>query len=188
MMSVLVQFYDPLYHCFTFQDFQLVPTLEEFSELLGISVLEQTPFTSWEKTLRPEEIAATLHLTKEEVMDNWETRSGAKGFLAKFLVDRANQFWDRLDFQAFEDILALLIYGMVLFPNSDSFVDVNAVKIFMSSNPVPTLLGYILHALYARTAQKRGTLICCAPLLARWFITHLPKICFEEQVRNGLGL
>ena len=31
MMSVLVQFYDPLYHCFTFQDFQLVPTLEEFS-------------------------------------------------------------------------------------------------------------------------------------------------------------
>ena len=45
MMSVLVQFYDPMYHCFTFQEYQLVPTLEEFSELLGISVLEQTPFT-----------------------------------------------------------------------------------------------------------------------------------------------
>ena len=44
MMSVLVQFYDPLYHCFTFQDYQLVPTLEEFSDLLGISILEQTPF------------------------------------------------------------------------------------------------------------------------------------------------
>ena len=81
MMSVLVQFYDPLYHCFTFQDFQLVPTLEEFYELLGLSVLEQTPFTGMEKPLRPEEIAAALHLTKEEVMANWETRSGAKGFL-----------------------------------------------------------------------------------------------------------
>ena len=45
MMSVLVQFYDPLYHCFTFQDYQLVPTLEEFSDLLGISILEKTPFT-----------------------------------------------------------------------------------------------------------------------------------------------
>ena len=65
MMSVLVHFYDLLYHCFTFQDYQLVPTLEEFYELLGISVLEQTPFTGWEKTLRPEEIAAALHLTKE---------------------------------------------------------------------------------------------------------------------------
>ena len=70
MMSVLVQFYDPLYHCFTFQDFQLVPTLEEFSELFGISVLEQTPFTGWEKTLKPEEIVAPLYLTKEEVMGN----------------------------------------------------------------------------------------------------------------------
>ena len=45
LMSVLTQFYDPLYQCFTFQDFQLVPTLEEFSALLGIPVLEQTPFT-----------------------------------------------------------------------------------------------------------------------------------------------
>ena len=69
-ISVLVHFYDPLYHCFTFQDYQLVPTLEEFFELLGIYVLEQTPFTGWEKTLRPEEIVAALHLTKEEVMAN----------------------------------------------------------------------------------------------------------------------
>ncbi|KAI5382491.1 hypothetical protein KIW84_070064 [Lathyrus oleraceus] len=26
LLSVLVQFYDPLYHCFTFPDYQLVPT------------------------------------------------------------------------------------------------------------------------------------------------------------------
>ena len=75
------------------------------------------------------------------------------------MVDQDNQFWDSLDFQAFEDILDLLIYGLVLFPNSDSFVDVNAVKIFMSRNPIPTLLGDILHTLYARIARKRGTLM-----------------------------
>ena len=69
-----------------------VGTLEEFSGLLGISILEQTPFTGWEKVIRPEEIASALHLTKAEVMSNWETRSGTKGFLAKFLVDWANQF------------------------------------------------------------------------------------------------
>ena len=53
MMSFLCQFFDPLYHCFTFPNYQLVPTLEEFSDLLGISILEQTPFTGWEKILRP---------------------------------------------------------------------------------------------------------------------------------------
>ena len=126
-MSVLVQFYDPLYHCFTFQDYQLVPTLEDFSELLGISVLEQTPFIGWERTPKPEEIVAALHLTKEEVMANWETISEAKGFLTKFLIDKANYFWDNLDFKAYEDILALLIYGLVLFPNPDTFVDVNEI-------------------------------------------------------------
>ena len=70
MMRVLVQFFDPLYHCFTFSDYQLVPTLEEFSDLLGISILEQTPFTGWEVPLKPEEIASALHLTKAEVMSN----------------------------------------------------------------------------------------------------------------------
>ena len=79
-----------------------------------------------------------------DVVSNWETRSGVKGFLAKFLIDQAQLFWDNLDFQAFEDILALLIYDLVLFPNPDSFIDVNVVKIFMSRNPVPTLLGDIL--------------------------------------------
>ena len=98
MMSVLCQFFDPLYHCFTFPDYQLVPTLEEFADLLGISILEQTPFTGWEKILKPEEIASALHLTKVMVMSNLETRSGTKGFLTKFLVGRANQFWDSLDF------------------------------------------------------------------------------------------
>ena len=134
MMSVLCQFFDPLHHCFTFLDYQLVPTLEEFSDLLGISILGQTPFTGLEVAHRLEDIATALHLTKAEIMSNRDIRSGVKGFLAKFLIDQAQQFWDNLDFQAFEDILALLIYGLVLFPNSDSFVDVNAVKIFVSRN------------------------------------------------------
>ena len=49
--------------------------------------------------------------------------------------NQAQLFWDDLYFQAFEDVLALLIYGLVLFPNPDSFVDVNAIKIFLSRNP-----------------------------------------------------
>ena len=66
---------------------------------------------------------------------------GVEGLLAKFLMDQAQLFWDNLHFQAFKDVLALLIYVLVLFPYPDSFLDVNAVKIFLSRNPVPTLLG-----------------------------------------------
>ena len=89
-------------------------------------------------------------------MANWETRSGVKGFLAKFLLEKAQDCWDTLDLQAFEEFLALLIYGMVLFPNPDQLIDVNAVKIFISRNLVPTLLRDVLHSFHSRTMKRRG--------------------------------
>jgi len=36
LVHTLVQFYDPVFRCFTFPDFQLVPTLEAYSSLLGL--------------------------------------------------------------------------------------------------------------------------------------------------------
>jgi hypothetical protein len=45
ILNTLVQFYDPLYHCFTFPDFQLVPTLEEYSYLVGLPIPDKVPFT-----------------------------------------------------------------------------------------------------------------------------------------------
>ena len=95
--------------------------------------------------------------------------------MGKFLIDKAQLFWEDMDFQDFEEVLALLIHGLVLFPNPDSFIDVNAIKIFLSRNPVPTLLGDILHALHTRTMKRIGVLMCCMPLLSRWFILHLTQ-------------
>ena len=63
------------------------------------------------------------------MVSNWEMRSGVKGFLAKFLIDKAQLFWDNMDIQAFEEVLAILIYGLVLLPNLDSFIDVNAIVV-----------------------------------------------------------
>ena len=88
-----------------------------------------------------------------------------------------------MDFQAFEDVLALLIYGLVLFPNSDQFIDVNAIKVFLSRNPITTLLGDILHCIHTHTMKKRGTLLCCIPLLAKWFISHLPRSTLKNEQR-----
>src|ERR1043165_10191011 len=48
MMHVLFQFFDPKHRCFTFPDYQLVPTLEEFSKLLGVPILDQIPLTGLE--------------------------------------------------------------------------------------------------------------------------------------------
>ena len=68
-----------------------------------------------------------------------------------------------------------------MFPKPDQLIDVNAVKIFMSRNPMPTLLGDILHSLHTFTIRKRGSLMCCTPLLARWFISHLPRSVLNNK-------
>ncbi|KAI5412400.1 hypothetical protein KIW84_057174 [Lathyrus oleraceus] len=181
MMRVLFQFFDPKHHCFTFPDYQLVPTLEEFSRLLGIPILDQIPFSGLEKMPKSEEVAAALHMTKSDIETSWVTRSGVRGLLAKFLINKAREFLKVMDIQAFEDVLALLIYGLVLFPNPDQFVDMNAIKIFLTHNPVPALLGDILHSLHTRTMKRQGILMCCVPLLSRWFISHLPRSVLKNE-------
>ena len=77
-----------------------------------------------------------------------------------------------------------LIYGLVLFLNPDQFIDVNAIKIYLTRNLVHVLLGDILHSLYTRIMNKRGTLMCCIHLLSRWFISHLP----QSVIKNEQGL
>ena len=102
MMSVLFQFFDPKHHCFTFSDYQLVSTTKEFSQILGISILDQLPFTGLEESPKLEFIAAALHLKRSDIVSNLESRRGVKDFLAKFLIEKAHLFWDDLDFQDFK--------------------------------------------------------------------------------------
>ncbi|KAI5445327.1 hypothetical protein KIW84_013528 [Lathyrus oleraceus] len=142
LMGTLVQFYDPLYHCFSFPYFQLLPTLEEYAYLVGIPILDQVPFSGLETTV----------------------------------------YGKAMSEDAFEAIFVLLIYGLVLFPNIDKFVDVNAVRIFSALNLVPTLLGDTYFSLHLRNAKDGGAIVCCLPLLHKWFISHLPQtLAFKEN-------
>src|SRR3954470_3777616 len=61
LLNTMIRFYDPLLHCFTYRDFQLVPTLEEFSFILGLPVLDQMPYTGEEEAPKLEDVAAALH-------------------------------------------------------------------------------------------------------------------------------
>ncbi|KEH26628.1 hypothetical protein MTR_6g466430 [Medicago truncatula] len=173
LVHTLVQFYDPSFRCFTFPDFQLVPTLEAYSYLLGSPIAEKTPFTGPGTSLTPLVIAKDLYLKTSDVCKHLTTKSHIRGFTSKYLLEQANLETTCQD--TLEAILALLIYGLIIFPNLDNFVDMNAIEIFHSRNPVPTLLADTYHAIHDRTLKGRGYILCCVPLLYRWFISHLPS-------------
>ena len=42
LLNTWVHFYDPLYPCFTFPDYQLAPTLEEYFHWVGLPVQQGT--------------------------------------------------------------------------------------------------------------------------------------------------
>src|SRR4051812_27234801 len=64
IIRFLFQFFDPEHHCFTFPDSHLVPTLEQFSELMGLPVRNQLPFTGLERIPKSEVLTAALPLRK----------------------------------------------------------------------------------------------------------------------------
>ena len=56
ILPTLVQFYDLMYQCFIFHDYQLMPTLEEYSYLLGLPITDHVPFTGLEVGPKSHEI------------------------------------------------------------------------------------------------------------------------------------
>ncbi|KAI5425783.1 hypothetical protein KIW84_031558 [Lathyrus oleraceus] len=158
LMSVLVQFYDPLYRCFTFLDFQIFPILEEYAYHVGIPILDRLSCSGLEKIPSSQEIADMLHVEVSDVVANMTTKGGIQGLPFDFLIAKATLFGKAMSKEAFEAIFVLLIYGLVFFPNIDNFMNVNAIRIFSSLNPVPTLLGDTYFSLHMRNAKGGGSI------------------------------
>ena len=86
-------------------------------------------------------IVRATSLEESDIKAHMTTKGGIQGLQAKFFMERALYFASIGNMVAFEAIYVLLIYEIFLFPNIDYFVDVNAIRIFLIWNPVPTLLA-----------------------------------------------
>ena len=98
-LITLAQFYDLPLRCFTFQDFQLAPTLEEFERLVRIPMKDKPLFEGTDESLPLEVIASALHMDEKEAEANLETKGNTKGFPLSFLLERAHtllkaESWD----------------------------------------------------------------------------------------------
>ncbi|KAI5406025.1 hypothetical protein KIW84_052689, partial [Lathyrus oleraceus] len=169
-LQTLLQFYDPELHCFTFQDYQLAPTLEEYSILLSVPIQHQVPFLDVPKEVDFRVVARALHLGIKEVSDSWKSSGDVVGLPLKFLLRVARCEAEKGNWEVFHAQLATMIYGIVLFPSMPNFVDHAAISIFIGGNPVPTLLADTYYAIHSRHG-KGGAIRCCLPLLFKWFMS-----------------
>ena len=166
-----------------------MPTLEEYSYLLGLLVTDRVPFTSLEGEPKSHEIVALVHLGRFEVESHMTTKGGIRGLHTQFLLEKACYFSRMKSTVTFEAIFALLTYRLFLFMNIDNFVDINAIRIFFIGNPVPTILGDAYYSIHLRDSYHGGMTICSMPLLYKWLFLNCPGLMLSGMSgRNLVGL
>ncbi|KAH1205594.1 hypothetical protein GmHk_16G046265 [Glycine max] len=166
----LTQYYDQPLRCFTFGDFQLVPTVEEYEEILGCPLGGRKPYLfsrflpSLSKiTIMVRDSARGLNRVKQ-------TRNGIVGLPWKYLEGKARDMANQEERVPFMDVLALLIFGVVLFPNMDGLVDLATIYAFLAyhhskESPVVAILADLFDTFDRRCEKSSARIICYLPAL-----------------------
>ena len=94
------------------------------------------------------------------------------------MEEKAKALANQGEWASFIDILALLIFGVVLFPNVEGLVDLAAIDVFLAlhhgkESPIITILAD-MHDTFNRRCEKSGAIIvCCTLALYVWLVSHL---------------
>ncbi|KAH1213602.1 hypothetical protein GmHk_14G041527 [Glycine max] len=188
-IASLTQYYDQPLRCFTFGDFQLVPTIEEFEEILGCPLGGRKPYLSSGCLPSWSRIATVVKDSARGLDRIKQTRNGIAGLPRKYLEDKARGMANRGDWIPFMDVLALLIFGVVLFPNVDGLVDLAAIDAFLAyhhskESPVVAVLADLFDTFDRRCKKSSARIICCLPALCVWLVSHL----FLQDTRHPCPL
>ncbi|RDX91777.1 hypothetical protein CR513_26186, partial [Mucuna pruriens] len=185
-LEVLAQYYDVFLRCFTFKDFQIAPTLEEYECILGLPLETSLQYFYRGQTPSWSSMAKLLKVTETRISREKRSRNGVKGIYKSYLEERLYKFRQDEDWPAFMDVYELLIYGIVLFPHGDDYIDLVAVDAYLArrdrgENPIMALLANTYYTLNHCCKRRGGNLRCCIPLLYLWMTTHL----FHSKIKSA---
>ncbi|RDY03630.1 hypothetical protein CR513_12766, partial [Mucuna pruriens] len=174
-LEALIQYYDLPVRCFTFRDFQIAPTLEEYKCLLGgrppqYFHQDQPPYWAM--------IAKLLRVSEVEMAKVKRSRNDLEGLSRVYLEERLLQLREEDEWPAVINILGLLLYWILLFPHVENYIDLAVVEVFLAKkdkgeNPTMAILANTYYTLNYYSKQKEGSLRCSTPLLYLWLTSHL---------------
>ncbi|KAH1232777.1 hypothetical protein GmHk_09G025358 [Glycine max] len=118
-----------------------------------------------------------------------QTRNDIVGLPWKYLEGKARDMANQEEWVPFMDILALLIFGVFLFPNVDGLVDLAAINVFLAyhhskESPMVAILADLFDTFDRRCKKSSARIICCLPALCVWLVSHL----FQQDIRHPCPL
>ena len=104
----------------------------------------------------------------------------------KCLEAKARILADRGEWAPFIDILALLIFGGILFPNVEGLVDLAAIDAFLAyhdhkESSVVAILADLYDTFDRRCEKSSTRIVCSTPALYVWLVSHLTR----QEVRHA---
>lgn len=120
----------------------------------------------------------SLNIPIDYLLLHYKEDREAQRLKRKYLEMISQGFVDNEKWESFGDVLALVIFGLVLFPNMDNFIDYTVISVFWNvnnqvMNPVPALFVDVYYTLCTFHGKKKGLLCCCIHLLYSWIGSHL---------------
>jgi len=173
MLSALTQFWNPNFRCFELPSLDLVPTIEEYDEIMKIPPKRNARVYLYkENHVGGKKIAKLIGLQADA------TQLEEKIWKKALLEDHLEKQVELGNWENFNKTLALLIFGLVLFSFKLGMVYQEAMDVFYQyemerATPVPTILAETLLSTDICRQDNRRTLKCCSHLLYVWIMTHL---------------
>ncbi|KAG8480500.1 hypothetical protein CXB51_024630 [Gossypium anomalum] len=179
LIRAMVRFWDPAYQCFTFNQEDMTPTIEEYSALLRVNnvqpykiyVKEPKPMTFKKKLMRLTDMTDTW--AEKQIKKKNETICIPWSSLRDLVLNHP-------DMLKRVNLFALAIYGLVIFPKVLGHLEVTVVDFFerlkQGINPVPTILAETFRSLSNCRRKGEGRFIGCAQLLNVWILSHFWKV------------
>jgi len=155
-----------------------VPTLEEFEQILDLHLEGKSPYKYVEHHASVSTLSGIMKIRPRELESALVNKKGVRGFTQKFLESYLHQLADRENWETFMDVLALTLYGVMLFPNVEDLVDYVAIDVFIanktrSENPVPTILANVYIAFHLCYDMGKRKLMCCLPVFYVWLLSRI---------------
>jgi len=177
-IASLTQYYDQSLLCFTFRDFQLAPTIEEFEGILGCLLGGRKPYLFSGFYPSMARIEKVVRISKQELDRVKQNRNGVAGIPRKRLEEKAEALASKGEWATFIDILALLVFETVLFPNVVGLVDLATVDAFLAYNHNKeslVIVGFadVYDTFDLRCENSSARIVCCTPTLYVWLVSHV---------------
>jgi len=169
-VRALVHFWDPDYRCFSFGSIDLCPTMEEYGMLTEFpNDLYRVYFPLRSDKVIPE-LSKLLRIPNLEK----SLEKKAAGLRWKMLELELEQ----KSGSEKERLIALGIFGLVLFPSRTGIVSLEAAAAYVEYentqiNSVASILAETIITLNHCRRAGKGAVRCCTQLLYIWMVSHI---------------